>query len=763
MTNILLNNHKHLFNNFPKLCCTGIVDEYGNIKGIKFAKEKLEAAKQMGFDFIILPEANRKDVKETHNTIFFENIVDLDKWIIEYKNRIKERINHWLSIGGTEPSQKEFNSYFDITLKKDIKYWQNQLKYVPLDEAIKRLKILYQSYKDYLNSSDNSEGNVLLKKVIKLKHFLSTHLYYALIPELINVLKANNFISDYLYSQIIEAIDSQSPDFAIAKKIIRDNKLINNISDNQYLKEKYPQLLCFFFNNPSELIYILASAKNPTTRELKLLRIICNLLNQNKSENEIINTALHNLNPVWNWNFEATSEMIPHSQQLALLDSSINNLKSSSVYKKELKIYTSSIEKYRDKIYKEISDKSKLDKQINNFNTKLERKKNIQNTIKESDKYKEINKYFSSLIEEQEKKILLPLGLNSRIYNFLSSQNYNLVQKLNYEINIDSLLFEKRIITINNYKNSYFNNFYKNLNLGKMGEMITECIAFFYGKYIVRIKNSKDLKLLLQNKYDLPFSIGLMCQKPLKSEGKKEEYFQDQYTVICDMIKDIFNRKKPNLRKLMWLYFLYNNKNIINSKQEKIYESYKNIITTELEKYLLLLSKNIKSNSEFKREFEFITALFGINNEKLGCNSFGEDVHNALIAIKKNSPKTITRTEQLLYPIYLILQVNNCNFTNWFEIMNYGSLLNNANFVVEFMRSFGYDSDLNDLFRPIHGFSDIEKHLFETMTIIRIHQESSHYDQNILKNYILNNICDYANLNFALNILNHEGNLMNPI
>ena len=89
-----------------------------------------------------------------------------------------------------------------------------------------------------------------------------------------------------------------------------------------------------------------------------------------------------------------------------------------------------------------------------------------------------------------------------------------------------------------------------------------------------------------------------------------------------------------------------------------------------------------------------------------------------------------------------------------FEVKKFGSQLNNSRFVVEFIRTFGCDSDLNELFRPIHGFSDLERHLYEAMSIIRLNQESNFSNQYTLKNYILNNISNYSNLSFALSIIN---------
>ena len=122
---ILLDKHKHLFKSLPKLCCTGVVDENGYIKRITYAKEKLEAAKQYNFDFILFPEANKSDIEESDNVKFFNNIVDVDNWIKEIaKSKTKNRIKHWLSIGGETPTKEEFYSFFSVTRNKNLSYWQ---------------------------------------------------------------------------------------------------------------------------------------------------------------------------------------------------------------------------------------------------------------------------------------------------------------------------------------------------------------------------------------------------------------------------------------------------------------------------------------------------------------------------------------------------------------------------------------------------------------------------------------------------------------
>ena len=748
VTFILLDNHKHLFKSLPKLCCTGVVDENGYIKRIKYAKDKLEAAKQFNFDYILFPEANKDEIEASDKVIFFNNIVDVDNWIKEIaKSKTKNRIKHWLSIGGETPTKEEFFSFFSVTRNKNLSYWQRFLKFVPIDDAINRISKILKEYNHFASNSICIEEknkpieDSIFRIIQTLKLKLPKFKFYALIPELINILKDYNRVTDYLSFHIYDAIECQSPDFAIATKIIRDSHSINNISENQYLRERYPHLLCFYFNHPTELIYILTSTNNLTDKESKLLDKICDLLIKDESENTIINTALQTLNSLWNLHFEAKSESIPHAQQLAFLTKSIENLKN----KKNLNnTAIRAINKYIEKIDSLIKDKGKAGILIESYGNKIGKTTVFLPKIENQKNGFDVYLNLCELVNKETRNTLLNLGLNYDIYTFLKNDSTNYIQRLNFPIKSDDHLFYKKGISYNNYKNNYFNQLCNSLNLGKMGDLITECIAFFYGKYVVRCNNPRDLRLLSQNnKFDLPFTIGLMCQNhPEKRENYIDWYF--------NIIKEIFNRKKTALRQLMWLYLLYYTYNFYNDEHQNCFEKYKKIIIPELSEYLLSFTGKLEENSEFKREFEFIGALFGIHNKKLGYNNFGNDAYHAIEAVS-NTQKTITRTEQLLFPIFLFLSnLEERQSTDKYN--KFGSQLNNSRFVLEFIRAFGISSsDLNELFKPIHGFSDIERHIFETMAIIRLDiEEPDHY---LLKKYILNNISDFANLNFALNIL----------
>ena len=204
VTAILLLKHRDLFNNLPNICCSGIVDEYGNIKRIDFAKEKCEAAKKLGFDYLLFPNENKEEINETDNTLFFSDIIELNNWIVELaNNKAKSRVIHWLSVGGEIPTKTEFNSFFSVTLNKGISYWQNFLKYVPIDEAIKKIKIISENYLSFTESITNSNTESRVTRLLlNFKNTFATYRFYALIPELIYILKDCNKLSDYLYDQI---------------------------------------------------------------------------------------------------------------------------------------------------------------------------------------------------------------------------------------------------------------------------------------------------------------------------------------------------------------------------------------------------------------------------------------------------------------------------------------------------------------------------------------------------------------------------------
>ena len=501
-------------------------------------------------------------------------------------------------------------------------------------------------------------------------------------------------------------------------------KHFKKISENQYLRERYPQLLCFYFNHPTELIYILTSTNKLTDKESNLLDKICGLLLKEESDNTIINTALQTLSSLWNLHFEAKSESIPHSQQLAFLDKSIENLNRQKL---ENNTAITAINKYKEKIESLIQDNEKVKKLREGYNAKLATK---PISLKENESIKNSFEAYLNLCELAKKQThnsLLNLGLKYDIYTFLRNDSNNFKVKLNSLIKTNDFIFNKKGITFNNIRNNYLIELYNSLNIGEMGTLITECIAFFYGKYIVRANSLEEIKIFSRNKYDLPFSIGIMCQKSLKINYKK----------FCSLIKDIFCNKKYSVRQFFWLYLLD--------------EKYRQIIKKELKQYLAPISDSLKNNSEYKRKCEFICSLFNIHNSISKENNFRNDAAKALLSLEKNPQKTITRTEQLLFPIFLFLS-NLKDEQSTDKYNKLGSQLNNSRFVLEFIRAFGNSSsDLNELFKPIHGFSDIERHIFETMAIIRLDiEEPDHY---LLKKYIFNNISDFANLNFALNIL----------
>ena len=567
----------------------------------------------------------------------------------------------------------------------------------------------------------------LLRQVLILKNKLPTYRYYSLIPELINILKNYNKITDYLYNQINEAVNSQNPDLAIATKIIRENKTINDITDNQTIREKYPLLLCFYYKHPTELIYILSCLEKLTEKEEKLLDTICEFIDKknNINESKLLNIAFNILKSNNNYQFEITAETITHSLRLALLEKSIENFQN-----KNKKKYIKSLEKYINTIKNIITDTAKAEKQINKKKKQLEKNIIIQNLKLKSNKKSQINNIQENIIlnyyyKETFQNTFLTLGLNYELYCFLHSCNCDLNHKIK-----KAIPFNNNLISFNSYRNKYLLDFCANLNLGKMGELITESIAFFYGKYIVRFNNLKDLEIIIQkNKFDLPFIIGLLSQN--NGNYMEKSISKIIHSKVRSLLIELFAKKKIIVRQLMWLYLLDN--------------SLKKIIVTNLKKYLSVRYSSLTENTEFKREFEFISALFNISNKDSA--DFDKDAKNSIAVLKGNSQKSLTRTEELFYPIYAFLKYNK---SNRFEFKKLGSQLNNSRFVVEFLRVFGKDSSINELFQPIHGFSDYEIQLFEIMTIIRLAQEKEY---GLLKNYILNNISNIENLKFALDLL----------
>ena len=184
----------------------------------------------------------------------------------------------------------------------------------------------------------------------------------------------------------------------------------------------------------------------------------------------------------------------------------------------------------------------------------------------------------------------------------------------------------------------------------------------------------------------------------------------------------------------MWLYFLQND--------------CKNCLKPELTNFLAkqhnkLLEQNDKNTSKSECEIKFISALLDLNNFN---SDFETSATNALNNIKAGQPVQLRRTEELLFPLYLMLKKN----ISPFNLTGFGSILNNSRFITEFIRLFCMNNPNSELFIPIRNISDIEKQILTTLSIFQLSS-----NKELLKIYILNNINDLPNMLIALKIL-HE-------
>ena len=117
----------------PSICATGCVSDNGEILPIDKAEIKLEAAYNMGFDYIIFPEDNRKELEKQlaalenkDKILFFSHIKEAFEWLslLTDKNRDIGIIKNWAEKQAERPSSDTFASFFNTGDYSDPKEWK---------------------------------------------------------------------------------------------------------------------------------------------------------------------------------------------------------------------------------------------------------------------------------------------------------------------------------------------------------------------------------------------------------------------------------------------------------------------------------------------------------------------------------------------------------------------------------------------------------------------------------------------------------------
>lgn len=723
VVSILLEAHKKLFKSFPSLCCTGEVDKNGNINKIEYAKIKHEAACFMGFDYILFPESNRKDIEPTNNTVFFKNIFQLENWIKDIANPTSH-INHWLTSGGPQPSEMEFFDFFKSSFEKSInplEYCQKRLNTTPTKNALERFHSVVKHFTEYLTSG--SSKDVCFPNLQKLKSVYPLDIYLAQIPLILFQNNIPSEIADYLYEQINETIESQSQDLIIATSKLNKEQFIKIIAEHRRIRIRYPHLLGFFFRNPAELLFLLSSIKDPTEKESDLLQKIIECINNNDSDDDILNWAFNILGTDKTLEYELKAEPITNADKILLLLKVLNNFKQHADIDK-IKI---ALEKYLYNILDKLEIKPCDKETIKNVV--------FQRTISTSNnELKRIfNKYaFSKIYDfilENTELAKNSISSDNNDFSYLSSiinyirnstenptkvRNDPNVLALSPTLQINLLLKNQHNLS-NNRLTSYFKQillFFKTNYKKEMFSFIAEAIAFWTGNKIYGLPNN-----LTFEKTDLPTYLGFHKSQNINNCSK----------CLLNTISENEIKSIPT-RHLLWAYFLGSKcKNCFSSKIKDFINLKYNSLKNPSDPYL--------NTTKQLCEIEFISSLLNISLPESNENN---------IYMNTTQKAELRRTDELLYPIYLMLEKQNSTI----ELADFGSVLNNSRFVREFIRIFLLRKSDSEIFMPLRSLSSLEKQIISSMIIIDIKSKPE-----LLKTYLLNNISDLPNILLAFSLL----------
>ncbi len=143
----------------PSICATGCVTENGEILPIDKAEIKLEAAYSMGFDYIIFPEGNRKNLnnqlarfENKEKVLFFSHIKEAFEWLSLQtdKNRDIGIIKNWAEKQIYRQSSDTFASFFNTNDYDDPREWKKLIK-GNADQKLDKLRVFLEEYCKWAN------------------------------------------------------------------------------------------------------------------------------------------------------------------------------------------------------------------------------------------------------------------------------------------------------------------------------------------------------------------------------------------------------------------------------------------------------------------------------------------------------------------------------------------------------------------------------------------------------------------------------------
>lgn len=687
--------------------CTGEIDSSGNINKIEYAIEKMNTAIHFSFDYIFFPKANEKElenfIKKTgtrQKILFFNNIEELKIELLNIQYNLKNRdIPRWLATNQKTPSHSEFIKYF----KKQESYspinkWKSKIQSTSLDDKISKLETIINEYANYI---------INLKQLSNFcKHLPSItpndYFYYA-IPELLKANKKNIIELEKFYYSLSDKLVSNDNNTILASHRLSKVAIYRNPTIEAFIKQ-YPAFMGMFFNNPSELLYLISCFSDTNYKKYQnLLQIVIKKCSnpQKNSETEIMTAILHELSESKHIRKIMPNEISDNSELAKLVIAKrLIGKKNRPMLESACNLYF----KFKISSFTNRQYLSLLKDTYDKVNTACDTESNPASPAKlamqlPSENY---NIYQRAL---KQRKFPSPKDYNQEL---LSLKN-NCINTLLQLQNTNTQKKPKLILPGNVFPQPAFNllanimNIFSFQNLRdvfkdikSINKITQTCLVYWYG-----IQSAHTNGNPMPNKYIYypAFYIGYL--KGLSEKLNKCELMN--YTDKLE--KDIEKyHNKDAFFQFIWLKFL----------PSDIF----NIIRETLQNKLYSISNNLGNNAPIEIESRILKTVL-----------FGEMVDFDAL------PPTLT--QKLWQPIYRFLVKNEYN-DNSFN--SHGSY--NGQFACEFIKVFcKSDHPESQLFCPIHWRCSIDKQMFNTIAISYLKN-----NKYLLKNYLFEYVDDLPNL-----------------
>lgn len=739
-----LQMNKNTFRILPNICCTGEVSDNGAINEIDQVLLKTEAALTKDFDYIFLPEKNRKEIDASKHAsdnriIYFQNIHQVINFLSENtdEQKSKNKIRVWLNGDNSEPKD-DFERHFKAQnnpIDNSIKIHKDLLGYKSTKEKYEKLQIMTKYYLNYALKNFNS-SSIERAKAINLMFPRDTGFFY-----LTSLLKENSagYNEKTLYNSTADFFLSSDTDVTIAAGLLSNTDFIEQNDIFKNIRLKYPKLLCLLFKNSAQLLYLLSCLKDMNYDENRLSQQVLNelenfdlLTNERKAEINMMNNVLSHFSGSVAIN---DIDLIPNAKKIEFLYRAYNNfLKQNKP--KEAQVCVDYFDKILD-ITNETSENKPallelfkgagLTEQHNKLlekSTYSNFKKTLNANNKTTKSYLEEIKSLETTAETLLNRFINgSFDLNEKPECFVQPA-FNIFVHL-YQ-NHDSKTLQQHLKEIlDGFKNHYANTQSSEANALKAG-----CLSFWAGNNLDNFDAAMNLNL--KKPYALTYYVGAL-KRYLTKNGNKCEHKEH-----CKLKKHINSQYTGNIHDFLWLYFLVNEnakdcKDTQNPCKDCIGPNLNLLINEKLDKY----SKEPEKSHKTLLEQSFLSDLFN-------CKTNDNFWQKELIEYSEH-PHETRRTTQLLAPISLLIKSGHSSDTT-FEGKT--ASLNNSQFVTEYIRLFCTGTTTPEsFFVPISWQSSIDKQMFDTIVLLCLKDHPT-----LLKNYVLSRIHDLPNLYLAFKL-----------